>query len=130
MFSYSFPSIQRCKYTSKKGFAEDLTEGKFSFPVIHGIHADPTSSLLLSMPIFFLLCFAYFTYGADVLQKRPTMPAFKDYAISYLRSNTRSFDYTLDVLRTLERLTFVEMERLGENPLLVGIMDHVRVPDL
>jgi len=83
-------------------------------------------SLLFSV----LLCSAYSTYDVDVLQKRPTMPAFKNYAISYLRSNTRSFNYTLDVLRTLERLTFVEMERLGENPLLVGIMDHIRVPDM
>jgi geranylgeranyl diphosphate synthase type 3 len=28
-------------FHDKKGFAEDLTEGKFSFPIIHCIHSDP-----------------------------------------------------------------------------------------
>jgi geranylgeranyl diphosphate synthase type 3 len=35
------------QYTSKKGFADDLTEGKFSFPVIHGIHADTSNNEIL-----------------------------------------------------------------------------------
>jgi Polyprenyl synthetase len=36
------------QYTSKKGFADDLTEGKFSFPVIHAIQADPGNREVLS----------------------------------------------------------------------------------
>lgn len=36
------------KYTSNKGFAEDLTEGKFSFPVVHGIHADKSNRQVIS----------------------------------------------------------------------------------
>lgn len=36
------------QYTSNKGFAEDLTEGKFSFPVVHGIHADPSNRQIIS----------------------------------------------------------------------------------
>lgn len=31
-----------------KGFAEDLTEGKFSFPIIHGIRKDPMDTTILS----------------------------------------------------------------------------------
>ena len=30
-------------YTSNKGFAEDLTEGKFSFPVVHGVRTEKDS---------------------------------------------------------------------------------------
>jgi len=36
------------QYTSNKGFAEDLTEGKFSFPVIHAIHANTGNRQVLS----------------------------------------------------------------------------------
>jgi len=36
------------QYTSNKGFAEDLTEGKFSFPIVHGISADTSNNQILS----------------------------------------------------------------------------------
>lgn len=36
------------QYSSNKGFAEDLTEGKFSFPVVHGIRSDPSNRQILS----------------------------------------------------------------------------------
>jgi len=32
-----------------KSFCEDLTEGKFSFPVIHSIHAAPHDRRLISI---------------------------------------------------------------------------------
>ena len=37
------------QYTENKSFCEDLTEGKFSFPIIHGIHSDPGSTKLISI---------------------------------------------------------------------------------
>lgn len=30
-------NLQSVKYAQNKSFAEDLTEGKYSFPIIHGI---------------------------------------------------------------------------------------------
>jgi geranylgeranyl diphosphate synthase type 3 len=36
-------------YADKKGFCDDLSEGKFSFPVISAIHADPDNPLLPSI---------------------------------------------------------------------------------
>lgn len=36
------------QYEDNKGFAEDLSEGKFSFPVVHGIRADGSNRQILS----------------------------------------------------------------------------------
>ena len=49
------------QYASNKGFAEDLTEGKFSFPVVHGIHADSSNRQILSKPTHFHSS-TYFTH--------------------------------------------------------------------
>ncbi|KAI0757515.1 terpenoid synthase [Daedaleopsis nitida] len=73
-----YMNLQSTQYTANKGFAEDLTEGKFSFPVVHGVRADTSNRQIL-----------------NVLQKRPTTPTLKRHTISYLRDHTRSFEYTL-----------------------------------
>lgn len=36
------------QYKQNKGFCEDLTEGKFSFPIVHSIRADTSNQRLLS----------------------------------------------------------------------------------
>jgi len=33
-----YANIMDAEYTANKSFCEDLTEGKFSFPIIHSIH--------------------------------------------------------------------------------------------
>ncbi|KAG6844947.1 hypothetical protein H0H87_002280 [Tephrocybe sp. NHM501043] len=91
-------------------FAEDLTEGKFSFPVVHGIHADTTNRQVL-----------------NVLQKRPTTPTLKIHTISYLRNHTNSFEYTHTVLGTLEVQMREEIKRLGGNSKLEKIVDYLSV---
>ena len=40
--------ISPYQYTSNKGFAEDLSEGKFSFPIVHGIHARKSNRQIMS----------------------------------------------------------------------------------
>lgn len=34
------------QYTSGKGFCEDLDEGKFSFPLVHAWHSNPSDLVL------------------------------------------------------------------------------------
>ncbi|KAJ3770901.1 farnesyltranstransferase [Lentinula raphanica] len=99
-------NLQSPEYTTNKGFAEDLTEGKFSFPVVHSIHADQSNRQIL-----------------NVLQKRPTTPTLKTYAISYLKHRTKSFAYTLDVLEKLHSQALAEISRLGGNQDLVRLME-------
>ncbi|PPQ75032.1 hypothetical protein CVT26_011930 [Gymnopilus dilepis] len=103
-------NLQSTEYTSNKGFAEDLSEGKFSFPVVHGIHADRSNRQIL-----------------NVLQKRPTTPTLKIYTIDYLKNTTKSFDYTLSVLENLEAQTRAEITRLGGNKGLDALMDLLHV---
>ncbi|KAJ3481648.1 hypothetical protein NLI96_g7519 [Meripilus lineatus] len=43
-----YMNLQSGQYAANKGFAEDLTEGKFSFPVVHGVRADPTNRQIMS----------------------------------------------------------------------------------
>jgi len=105
-------NLQSSVYASNKGFAEDLTEGKFSFPVVHGIHADTSNRQVL-----------------NVLQKRPTTPTLKIHTINYLKNNTKSFEYTLSVLTNLEAQTRAEIARLGGNKGLEAIMDFLHVSE-
>jgi geranylgeranyl diphosphate synthase type 3 len=37
------------QYTEHKSFCEDLTEGKFSYPVIHAIHSFPSDRRILNI---------------------------------------------------------------------------------
>ncbi len=78
-----YKNLADVKYTENKGFAEDLTEGKFSFPIIHSIRADPGNLQLLS-----------------ILRQKTTDDEVKRYAVKYMES-TGSFAYTRRVLEVL-----------------------------
>ncbi|KAK6966826.1 isoprenoid synthase domain-containing protein [Favolaschia claudopus] len=93
-------------YSARKGFAEDLSEGKFSFPILHGIHANPTDTRIL-----------------EALKQRPTDPSEKIPIIDYLKAETHSLAYTQNVLEILERQARDEIGRVGGNPMLEKIID-------
>ena len=47
-------SVSECllrlfQYEASKTFAEDLTEGKFSFPVIHAVRKEPSDGQIMSI---------------------------------------------------------------------------------
>lgn len=71
------------EYSDNKGMCEDLTEGKFSFPVIHSIRADPSNLQLL-----------------NILKQKTTNEDLKRYAVSYMEK-TGSFAYTREVISVL-----------------------------
>ncbi|GFF51902.1 geranylgeranyl pyrophosphate synthase [Aspergillus udagawae] len=70
-------------YTQNKGLCEDLTEGKFSFPIIHSIRSNPRNLQLI-----------------NILKQRTQDEEVKLYAINYMES-TGSFAYTRKVVREL-----------------------------
>jgi geranylgeranyl diphosphate synthase, type III len=71
-------------YTQNKGFCEDLTEGKFSFPVIHSIRANPQNLELI-----------------NILKQKTQDEDVKRYAVKYMQG-TGSFDYSKKVIRDLK----------------------------
>ncbi|KLO15127.1 terpenoid synthase [Schizopora paradoxa] len=103
-------NLQSPEYEHNKGFAEDLSEGKFSFPIVHGVRADTSNRQIL-----------------NILQKRPSTPTLKHHTIDYLKSQTKSFDYTLKVLEVLELQVREEVARLGGNKPLEDIIDAMSV---
>lgn len=105
-----YMNLQSTEYTGNKGYCEDLTEGKFSFPVVHAVRADAGSRELL-----------------NILQKRTTSYSLKSRAVDIMRTRTKSFEYTLGVLKTLERQVREEIARLGGNTALEAIVDALSV---
>jgi geranylgeranyl diphosphate synthase type 3 len=92
-------------YTQRKGLCEDLTEGKFSFPVIHAIRADTENRVLM-----------------NILKQKTNDEEVKRYAVSYME-RTDSFAYTRKVLGVLEQKA-LSLVREGE--MLVGGEDGTR----
>ncbi|KAM7195431.1 geranylgeranyl pyrophosphate synthase [Naviculisporaceae sp. PSN 640] len=78
-----YQNLRSREYTANKGMCEDLTEGKFSFPVIHSIRSDPNNLQLL-----------------NILRQKTTDEEVKRYAVTIMEK-TGSFQYTRDVLNVL-----------------------------
>jgi len=105
-----YMNLESDEYKDNKGFAEDLTEGKFSFPIVHSIRADRSNRQVL-----------------NVLQKRPTTPTTKRYVVDYMRNRTKSFVYARKVMHSLEAQARAEIARLGGNSMLEAIIDALHV---
>ncbi|RKF80529.1 Geranylgeranyl pyrophosphate synthase [Golovinomyces cichoracearum] len=78
-----YQNLSSQEYSENKGLCEDLTEGKFSFPIIHSIRSRPKNMQLL-----------------NILKQKTNDEQVKRYALSYMES-THSFEYCRNVLATL-----------------------------
>ncbi|KIH68405.1 polyprenyl synthetase [Ancylostoma duodenale] len=94
--------------TKQKSFAEDLTEGKFSYPIIHAIRSSPTSSN--DDPVL------------NILRQRTEDIEVKKYCINVIRER-KSFDRTLVRLRAISAQIRSEITALGGNSKLEEVMD-------
>lgn len=109
-----YMNLQSGLYAQKKGLMEDLTEGKFSYPIIHSIHAAPENTELV-----------------DILKQRSEDEGVKLRAVQYMES-TGSFRYcreTLSRLAEQARFHVEELENLlGPNKGIHHILDLLHVP--
>ncbi|KAL4900936.1 hypothetical protein BDW74DRAFT_182265 [Aspergillus multicolor] len=98
-----FLNLSDTIYTQNKGLCEDLTEGKFSFPIIHSIRSNPGNHQLI-----------------NILRQKTQDEEVKRYALQYMES-TGSFKYTQDVVRqlrarALELIDEIESSGNGKEP--------------
>ncbi|KAH0951841.1 hypothetical protein HN011_000126 [Eciton burchellii] len=99
------------EFTEYKGFCEDLTEGKFSFVIIHALRTRPEDKEL-----------------SDILKQRTNDVKLKRRCIQLLEEYG-SFKYTRKVLDNLEAKTRSEIDRLGGNPILINILNNIKSLD-
>lgn len=100
-------NLQSDEYQKNKSFAEDLSEGKFSFPIIHGIRVKPEDHRLL-----------------NILKRKTEDIDVKKHAIDYMKQNG-SFSYTEGVLQNLSQQIRKIISELGGNKKLVELMDYL-----
>ncbi|KAJ5753014.1 Phyllocladan-16-alpha-ol synthase [Penicillium odoratum] len=114
--SDDYLNLKSPSYLQKKGLCEDLTEGKFSFPIIHSIRSNPTNRQLI-----------------NVLKQKPQDEDIKRYAVAYMES-TNTFEYTREFVASLkiEALNMIgklEKEGLGENLAIRKILARMSVDE-
>ena len=89
-----YMNLSSTEYAENKGLCEDLTEGKFSFPIIHSIRSNPQNRQLI-----------------NILKQKTTDDEVKKYAVKYME-RTGSFDYCKVILRDLKEKALVMVEEL------------------
>jgi len=94
------------EYYANKSFAEDLTEGKFSFPIVWAIAKDGDNRIL------------------SMLRQRTEDNEMKRYFISYLEQ-LGAMAHTRQVLDELRVAIKAQIEELGGNEPLVQIVEYL-----
>jgi geranylgeranyl diphosphate synthase type 3 len=94
-------------YAKNKSFAEDLTEGKFSFPIIYAIRANTEDHRIL-----------------NILKKRTEDLSLKQHAISYMET-LGTFTYTEGVLNNLSKQIRELIAQFGGNDALLNLMEYL-----
>nr|A0A7D0AGU9.1 RecName: Full=Terpene synthase; Short=EoTPS [Matsumurasca onukii]QAX24808.1 terpene synthase [Matsumurasca onukii] len=95
------------EYSENKSFCEDLTEGKFSFPIIHAIRSRPDDRQVI-----------------QILRQRTRDVEVKKYCVTLLEK-FGSFSHTRETLAQLDREAREEVARLGGNPFLEAILNDL-----
>ncbi|GAB1606256.1 geranylgeranyl pyrophosphate synthase-like isoform X3 [Argonauta hians] len=91
-------------YEKNKTYCDDLSEGKFSFPLIHAIHTHPEDNQVL-----------------NIIRQRTNDTDLKKYCVELLEQRG-TFHYVKTVLVDLEEKIFSEIESFGGNPSLVTLL--------
>jgi len=102
-----YANLNLKEYAENKSFCEDLTEGKFSFPVIHAIRSRPNDKQI-----------------TNILHQKTKDVNVKRYCVSLLEK-FGSFEYTRQTLRQLDLDARKEIEKLGGNPVLERVLDEL-----
>ena len=95
-----------------KGYCEDFTEGKFSFPIIHAIRNSATENNEI----------------LNILKAKVEDNIIKEHAVAYMRDVTRTFEYTQAILSNLHSQATCTMKDFGiPNGAMQDILDKLAV---
>ncbi|CAH0559224.1 unnamed protein product [Brassicogethes aeneus] len=94
-------------YMEHKSYCEDLTEGKFSFPIIHAIKSQPNDKQVV-----------------HILHQRTKEIEVKKYCVALLEKYG-SFEYTRKKLKELELEAKEELVKLGGNPYMEEFLNSL-----
>lgn len=100
-------NICSSSYMMSKSFCEDLTEGKFSFPVIHAIHSNPADSRLI-----------------NILRNRTEDVDVKKHAVQWM-NRCGSLEYTRETLKGLKLGVIAEIQLLGGHERLEALLESL-----
>ena len=99
-----YMNIASTEYFANKSFCEDLTEGKFSFPIIHCIRSYPTDHRIMR-----------------ILKQKTRDVTVKKHAVEWMMK-CGSLDYTLSKLNALYLDCIALIEGLGGHPALQALL--------
>ncbi|OXA43487.1 geranylgeranyl pyrophosphate synthase [Folsomia candida] len=102
-----YANLMLAEYCENKSFCEDLTEGKFSFPVIHAMNKHPEDTQI-----------------ACILRQRTKSHDLKKHFVLLLQK-FGSLDYTQEKLKSLAHEIRAEIVALGGNPYLESLVEEL-----
>lgn len=109
-------NLMSAKYFASKTFCEDITEGKFSFPVVHSIITARKRAHGSETPLL------------HVLRQRTTDESIKRFALTLLEE-TDSLNFTRDYILKLKARIEDELNGdLKDNSTLLRCLHHLCVP--
>lgn len=91
---------------TKEVFADDLTEGKFTFPLIHAVHTLKNNEVY------------------EIVKQKPSDPEIKRKCVQILK-DIGTQDHCLKVLKQLYEKMSEEAEKFGPNPYMKITLDHL-----
>jgi geranylgeranyl diphosphate synthase, type III len=100
-------NITNTSYMQSKSFCEDITEGKFSFPVIHAILSNPEDTRLLS-----------------ILRRRTDDVDVKKHAVQWMMQ-CDSLQYTRQYLASIKTSLLQEIDKLGGHSRLINLIESL-----
>lgn len=103
------------EYATNKSYCEDLTEGKFSFPILHAVNTRETDTRII-----------------HILKQRTQDVELKRYCVQLLH-DFGSIEYTRQTCDDLAKQVYDEIDALGGNEYLEniirGLMEIFRMDD-
>lgn len=104
-----FLNLTSKEYADNKSFCDDLTEGKFSFPIIHAINSRRNDREII-----------------NILRQHTKDVDVKKYCVRLL-DEAGSFEYTRGVLQKLNDEIKAEVNSLGPNKYILNLMDELSI---